>query len=437
MEGDKIKTNILIAGKSGVGKSSLLNYIFGEEVAETGAGKPVTAEGLHEYSFELKDNDRISFSICDSWGLEPDKADEWHKQIIEKVAEYDKHSINEWFSTIIYCLSADSDRVEDFEISIINNLIAEKNNVNVVITHCKSENDDRAERMKRRIVEDGGVSADSVIFVNNYEKKLISGEVKKFGREEVVNCIIRNLWNNYKVKVPYKIKEHANEMFRSEHDKLHDMVASTSFVLRKHHKLDEFEEKINNEFSVFVIKSVMKLNNEFNDAYNYYQQLSKEYYAIVFGMDALKLLNDPIMFFDATKAFKEEVSQQVERIAESTGKILKFMNQDVTKELMKKLTAIVLTGALLLLTACSDSDSGSGKKSKKKDYYTIGETWTVDGQWSLTVTGVTETAERNEYSEKKPVAVYIVDYEYTNIGYEDEDGIAKGIFFDMEDTIID
>ena len=58
MEGDKIKTNILIAGKSGVGKSSLLNYIFGEEVAETGAGKPVTAEGLHEYSFELKDNDR-------------------------------------------------------------------------------------------------------------------------------------------------------------------------------------------------------------------------------------------------------------------------------------------------------------------------------------------------------------------------------------------
>ena len=320
MEGDKIKTNILIAGKSGVGKSSLLNYIFGEEVAETGAGKPVTAEGLHEYSFELKDNDRISFSICDSWGLEPDKADKWHKQIIDKVAEYDKHSIKEWFSTIIYCLSADSDRVEDFEISIINDLIAEKNNVNVVITHCKSENDDRAERMKRRIVEDGGVSADSVIFVNNYEKKLISGEVKKFGREEVVNCIIRNLWNNYKVKVPYKIKEHANEMFRSEHDKLHDMVASTSFVLRKHHKLDEFEEKINNEFSVFVIKSVMKLNSEFNDAYNYYQQLSKEYYTIVFGMDTLKLLNDPIMFFDATKAFKEEVSQQVERIAESTGK---------------------------------------------------------------------------------------------------------------------
>ena len=64
---------------------------------------------------------------------------------------------------------------------------------------------------------------------------------------------------------------------------------------------------------------------------------------------------------------------------------------------IKKLTAIVLTGALVLLTACSDS----GKKSKKKDNYTIGETWTVDGQWSLTIMEVTETTERNEYSEKK------------------------------------
>ena len=44
---------------------------------------------------------------------------------------------------------------------------------------------------------------------------------------------------------------------------------------------------------------------------------------------------------------------------------------------IKKLTAIVLTGALLLLTACSDSDSGSGRKSKKKDYYTLCEDFFV------------------------------------------------------------
>lgn len=59
------------------------------------------------------------------------------------------------------------------------------------------------------------------------------------------------------------------------------MVASTSFVLQKHHKLDKFEEKINYEFGMFVFNSVRKLNNEFNDAYDYYHTLSKEYYTII------------------------------------------------------------------------------------------------------------------------------------------------------------
>ena len=35
-------TNILILGKTGVGKSSLLNYLFGDEVAAVGAGRPIT-----------------------------------------------------------------------------------------------------------------------------------------------------------------------------------------------------------------------------------------------------------------------------------------------------------------------------------------------------------------------------------------------------------
>ncbi|MBQ6543866.1 MAG: 50S ribosome-binding GTPase, partial [Clostridia bacterium] len=44
---DKIKNmnrlNIVVAGKTGVGKSTLINSIFRENLAETGMGKPVTA----------------------------------------------------------------------------------------------------------------------------------------------------------------------------------------------------------------------------------------------------------------------------------------------------------------------------------------------------------------------------------------------------------
>ena len=50
---------------------------------------------------------------------------------------------------------------------------------------------------------------------------------------------------------------------------------------------------------------------------------------------------------------------------------------------IKKLTAIVLTGALLLLTACSDSDSGSGRKSKKKDYTPLAKLGQLTGSGRL------------------------------------------------------
>ena len=67
--------------------------------------------------------------------------------------------------------------------------------------------------------------------------------------------------------------------------------------------------------------------------------------------------------------------------------------------------------------------------------YNIGDTWTVDGQWSVTVNSVEETQERNQYSDKTPAAVYIVTYTYENIGYKDEYG--DGLFISLEDSIVD
>ena len=53
-----------------------------------------------------------------------------------------------------------------------------------------------------------------------------------------------------------------------------------------------------------------------------------------------------------------------------------------------------------------------------QEEYKIGETWTVPGQWSLTINSVEETADRNQYEEKTTGRVYIVTYTYENLGYE-------------------
>lgn len=83
----------------------------------------------------------------------------------------------------------------------------------------------------------------------------------------------------------------------------------------------------------------------------------------------------------------------------------------------------------------SESEPEADSDSSKK--YKIGETWVIDGQWSVTVNSVEETQQRNEYSEKNPAAVYLVTYTYQNIGYVDQDGIMDGLFIDMENSIVD
>ncbi len=82
----------------------------------------------------------------------------------------------------------------------------------------------------------------------------------------------------------------------------------------------------------------------------------------------------------------------------------------------------------------SVENKGDNKQEKE---YKIGESWVVDGQWSLTVNSVQEAKDRNQFSDKDPAAVYIVTYTYENLGYEDSMELMEGLYFSLEDSIVD
>ena len=138
---NKDSTNVLIIGKSGVGKSSLLNYIFGRELQKVGVGAPVTKMEIKKFTYKY--DDHFEMHIYDTWGLEPSvqKAEDWKNTIFKEIGRHDEEKISEWFNTIIFCLNAKSARVEDFEIDIMEELLREKNHVTIALTHCNSKSD--------------------------------------------------------------------------------------------------------------------------------------------------------------------------------------------------------------------------------------------------------------------------------------------------------
>ena len=143
---NKEKVNIIVAGKTGVGKSSLINYIFGKEVAKVGDGQPVTQE-IQEYDFE---NDNIT--LFDTKGIE---AKDYEKTLdnIKKYLELKQDSPDENDDIHIawLCISERGDRVEEADRELLK--ILSEAGIPVIGVFTKRESK-RESSFVNKVVED-------------------------------------------------------------------------------------------------------------------------------------------------------------------------------------------------------------------------------------------------------------------------------------------
>jgi uncharacterized protein (DUF697 family)/GTP-binding protein EngB required for normal cell division len=131
---------VLVAGRSGVGKSTLINAVFQGNLAETGQGRPVTRE-IREYT-----KPGVPISLIDSRGLELDKYRETLREL-ERVVEERRRDAdpNRHVHCAWVCISEDSRRVDDGELALVEMLARRDVPVLGVLTKARADQGFRAE----------------------------------------------------------------------------------------------------------------------------------------------------------------------------------------------------------------------------------------------------------------------------------------------------
>ena len=154
---DKVRNlktlNIIVAGKTGVGKSTLINGMFRENLAEVGVGKPVTTH------MRIISKKGFTLNIYDTRGFElgRDAQTEVKKEVIDTIKKgIASKDVNDAIHCIWYCINTASNRVEPEEIEWLKALAEENQTtqVPVIIVLTQSFSKSKAKEMRDMILNE-------------------------------------------------------------------------------------------------------------------------------------------------------------------------------------------------------------------------------------------------------------------------------------------
>ena len=188
------QANIMVAGITGTGKSTLINAVFGSQMAATGSGRPVT-EQIHEYK-----NEDIPIRIWDTVGLELDniKTELSIKTIKKTIAE--KSSSKDLYDrihAIWYCINSGSNRFQGAELNFIKELYEIGVPFIIVLTQCSGaeEQVNALENEIKKINTSMGMADIKIVQVLALPVKFrgMPTPIPAFGLEELVNVTLECL----------------------------------------------------------------------------------------------------------------------------------------------------------------------------------------------------------------------------------------------------
>lgn len=265
--------NVVIVGQTGVGKSELINYLYGHTKVTSGIGKPVTKNGFHPINLIIN---KLPVTIFDSWGIEVATYNQWIKELENELKGRGlDNSADRWFHSVYYCINAGSARVQDADISIIRKFQENLYNVNIILTKADSLSEEETVLFSNEIKK--YVGNIKIIPVCSVTKLGRGYTINQFGREDIENQAYLDFYSSLVKRLPGRcgviiidaIKNWANEQRRYVEKELG----------WQGHNADDISSKINSSFKALTsnipdligseIRGTLAIYNQFSESMHY------------------------------------------------------------------------------------------------------------------------------------------------------------------------
>ncbi|WP_214828787.1 YcjF family protein [Exiguobacterium algae] len=168
LRGNVKKPNILIAGATGAGKSSVVNHVFGRDLTKVAAGEPVT-RGIHEYK-----SDDVAVILYDSEGYEigSERQRAYEEEVIGFVESAQSKDAAARIHLVWYTINASTKRVTPLDRSLIKRL-SEWTSVAVVFTQIDQVDLEELTALRQELND---VISDDSVFQVSVAKELLEEE---------------------------------------------------------------------------------------------------------------------------------------------------------------------------------------------------------------------------------------------------------------------
>jgi len=219
---DCIKANVIVMGKTGAGKSTIINALLGEDVAETGIGQAVTKVNK-SYMKKVSTNDTkiINLSLYDTVGLEVDSniTRKTLSDIKERMKFMNDKCVVKDVSAVWFCINHQCNRFEKYELELLEKLSVDSCiPFIIVITQCLDNVEGELEKQIRSYAPEIPIKR---ILAKDYRTR--AGIFKAYGLSELLDYTIKE-YPKLKISLAHSKIEHLMQVEKEKNERMENMA---------------------------------------------------------------------------------------------------------------------------------------------------------------------------------------------------------------------